>query len=263
VCSWDDLVFKGLAITVLAAITDVGGNDAETWALSAQNFLICLEMLLFSIAHFYCFPTDEWEPDYRANFQKSKFGDSIALGDFLSDIKLIMKGNSKKKKKMQPLKAVIPECEEGNTETENGDAEDDEDDEGDPDLGTEENSSISSDQQGSVVNTNSESREVEEARNRLLHTGLLDDLLFMQVQQPLPTVSEIDSQHETAPLSGAFYGATDGSWSNLPETPSERSSLVLTSGPMTPLRPSIFTTIAALSDKEHEGGETGSPGERQ
>ena len=57
--------WQGLAITVLAETTDVGGKDAEEWAMSAQNFLICLEMLLFSIAHFYCFPTDEWEEDYK------------------------------------------------------------------------------------------------------------------------------------------------------------------------------------------------------
>ena len=44
--------WQGLAITVLAEVTEMGGSDAVTWALSAQNFLICLEMLLFSIAHF-------------------------------------------------------------------------------------------------------------------------------------------------------------------------------------------------------------------
>ena len=48
--------WQGLAISVLAQTTDVGGQDEAEWAKSAQNFLICLEMLLFSIAHFYCFP---------------------------------------------------------------------------------------------------------------------------------------------------------------------------------------------------------------
>jgi len=48
--------WQGLAISVLAQTTEVGGQDEEKWAKSAQNFLICLEMLLFSIAHFYCFP---------------------------------------------------------------------------------------------------------------------------------------------------------------------------------------------------------------
>jgi hypothetical protein len=48
--------WQGLAISILAQTTDVGGQDEVEWAQSAQNFLICLEMLLFSIAHFYCFP---------------------------------------------------------------------------------------------------------------------------------------------------------------------------------------------------------------
>lgn len=83
--------WQGLAISILARTTDVGGQDADEWAQSAQNFLICLEMLLFSIAHFYCFPTDEWEEGYRVKHSQGKFGDSIALGDFFSDLKLILR----------------------------------------------------------------------------------------------------------------------------------------------------------------------------
>jgi hypothetical protein len=86
--------WQGLAISLLAQTTDIGGassEDAEEWAKSAQNFLICLEMLLFSIAHFYCFPTDEWEDGYRVKHSQGQFGDSIALGDFFSDLKLILK----------------------------------------------------------------------------------------------------------------------------------------------------------------------------
>jgi hypothetical protein len=83
--------WQGLAISVLAATTDVGGQDAEEWGQSAQNFLICLEMLLFSIAHFYCFPTEEWEEGYRVKHSEGQFGDSIALGDFFQDVKLILR----------------------------------------------------------------------------------------------------------------------------------------------------------------------------
>ena len=86
--------WQGLAITILAETTDVGGGDDSTeWAMSAQNFLICLEMLLFSIAHFYCFPTEEWEENYKALHSKAKFSDSIALGDFVADLKLILRAN--------------------------------------------------------------------------------------------------------------------------------------------------------------------------
>ena len=51
--------WQGLAISILAQTTDVGGQDEAEWAKSAQNFLICLEMLLFSIAHFHCFPVSD------------------------------------------------------------------------------------------------------------------------------------------------------------------------------------------------------------
>lgn len=237
----------------------MGGNDAETWALSAQNFLICLEMLLFSIAHFYCFPTEEWEPDYRANFHKSKFGDSIALGDFLSDIKLIMKGNTKKKKKKkkQPSEPTVPEGDEENEETENGDddegGDDDDIDEGDPEQGTEENSSVASDNTRSIVNSNSEGREVEEARHRILQTGFLSDLLFMQPRDSSQgTSSETVSHDEAAQHSGASYGATDDDqWLSIQDTTSENTSLLSSATtPSTPLRPSIFTTIARISENE-------------
>ena len=109
--------WQGLAITLLAETTDVGGQDAEEWAKSAQNFLICLEMLLFSIAHFYCFPTEEWEEGYRVKHSQGRFGDSIALGDFLSDLKLVMTRPADEsrstRKKRQP---TIQEGDEGEEE---------------------------------------------------------------------------------------------------------------------------------------------------
>ena len=102
--------WQGLAISILAEMTDVGGSQSDEWAQSAQNFLICLEMLLFSIAHFYCFPTEEWEEGYRVKHAQGKFGDSIALGDFFDDIKLILKANAgKKKKKRKSSSPTIPE----------------------------------------------------------------------------------------------------------------------------------------------------------
>lgn len=83
--------WQGLALSILAQATDAGGDDAQEWARSAQNFLICLEMLLFSIAHFYCFPTEEWEEGYEQKHSENKFGDSIALGDFMHDLKLVLR----------------------------------------------------------------------------------------------------------------------------------------------------------------------------
>ena len=96
--------WQGIAISLLATTTDLlsSGGEAvstgdgdddeqiETWAKQIQNFLICLEMLGFSIAHFYCFPVEEWEEGYRPVVDKSKFGDNMALGDFLHDLKHIL-----------------------------------------------------------------------------------------------------------------------------------------------------------------------------
>ncbi len=104
--------WQGLVLSILAQTTDLGGasnDDADEWAKSAQNFLICLEMLLFSIAHFYCFPTEEWEDGYRVKHsENSTFGDSIALGDFLADLKLILKTGKKSKKSTKKLLTSSP-----------------------------------------------------------------------------------------------------------------------------------------------------------
>jgi hypothetical protein len=126
--------WQGLAITVLAETTDFGGNPdkSDEWAMSAQNFLICLEMLLFSIAHFYCFPVEEWQDDYQANYNKAKFGESLALNDFFTDLKLVLTADSglKKNKKKnshhkskRPSEPTVPEGDEETVDisVENGD----------------------------------------------------------------------------------------------------------------------------------------------
>jgi hypothetical protein len=89
--------WQGIVITLLADTTDLlsssDGNDEheKIMAKQTQNFLICLEMLGFSIAHFYCFPVEEWQEGYRLVQDNSKFGDKLALGDFLHDLKLILR----------------------------------------------------------------------------------------------------------------------------------------------------------------------------
>eukprot|EP00804_Cyclotella_cryptica_P029207 CCRYP_011648-RA/>CCRYP_011648-RA protein AED:0.06 eAED:0.06 QI:253/1/1/1/0.75/0.6/5/458/777 len=97
--------WQGVIISLLADTTDLlssseGNEDQqEIMAKQTQNFLICLEMLGFSIAHFYCFPVEEWEEGYRPVQDKSKFGDNLALGDFLHDLKLILRHNKTKRKR--------------------------------------------------------------------------------------------------------------------------------------------------------------------
>ena len=95
--------WQGIALTLLANTTNIIGSDnnyddqGDKYAKQAQNFLICLEMLGFSIAHFYCFPVEEWEEGYRPEEDHSKYGDKMALGDFLQDLKVILRYESRRK----------------------------------------------------------------------------------------------------------------------------------------------------------------------
>jgi len=120
--------------------SDNGETSQETWGIEAQNFIICLEMLFFSIAHFYCFPTDEWQEGYRPRQEKKLggFGDNMALGDFVADLKLIMRGsqtkNSQTKKKKSDGKSLEDDMTKANDPTttaanvDDGGADDDDDD---------------------------------------------------------------------------------------------------------------------------------------
>jgi len=99
---WQGLVISFLARATVET-TKTADQDSDGWGKQVQNLLICLEMLLFSIAHFYCFPTDEWRDGFKdeAKQKKTKFGDAMALGDFMNDLKLIMGGDQKKKKMLR------------------------------------------------------------------------------------------------------------------------------------------------------------------
>lgn len=108
--------WQGLTISILAATTGIEGDtdDSDKWGRQAQNFLICLEMLLFSIAHFYCFPTDEWQEGYQPTTEKkTKFGDNLALNDFVADFRLIMRGSSKSKSTRKKNKGKESSTEKG------------------------------------------------------------------------------------------------------------------------------------------------------
>eukprot|EP00934_Nitzschia_sp_Nitz4_P004112 Nitzschia sp. Nitz4//scaffold46_size129759//67957//70162//NITZ4_003506-RA/size129759-augustus-gene-0.9-mRNA-1//1//CDS//3329552610//4102//frame0 len=290
--------WQGLAISILAEVTEVGGNDSQEWAASAQNFLICLEMLLFSIAHFHCFPTEEWDENYRANFNKSKFGDSIALGDFFADIKLLIKGQAKRKKKRKSTATppTVPEGDEENGDDEgddNGDEEngakgsDEDEDETEAEDSTHDDASEISELTGDLGDNgdleaaskravahalaksdDGDSPEMEEARQRILQSGFLDDMLFMAPELRTPrsaleetwaTPSKASSTPSAEPKVSISYGATDDD-ANDPETPSEKTSLLWGGespvkqepSPSTALRPSIFTAMAAISETNED-----------
>jgi hypothetical protein len=68
---------------------DSSSNTSSNFhsASSIQHILICMEMLLFSIAHFCVFPAEEWEEGYKMKFYD---GPGFGFKDFAQDVNLII-----------------------------------------------------------------------------------------------------------------------------------------------------------------------------
>ncbi|KAG7349634.1 organic solute transporter Ost alpha [Nitzschia inconspicua] len=262
--------WQGLALTVLAETTDMGGGgNSDQWAESAQNFLICLEMLLFSIAHFYCFPVEEWQPGYQANYQKAKFGETLALNDFFTDLKLVMSStsSSKSKKKNHARRSseptVIEEGEEqGNEGVETSENGDNLTSKSSTEEGNEEDDDEENVRQALVkalVDTVEEfegkddteievGNDVADAQERI--GAMLDAMLFL-------TPQKAETSKPSEEIAGDIENEIDETFADL-EAVSHESTGLLHRSPATSveqaLRPSIFTTIAAHMDKEKEEG---------
>ncbi len=68
------------------------------WSRRVQNFVICLEMLFFAVAHVFVFPTEEWKPGYRPKERiKTKLGENIGIHDFVKDVKHMVKTRKRHK----------------------------------------------------------------------------------------------------------------------------------------------------------------------
>ncbi|KAG7374151.1 organic solute transporter Ost alpha [Nitzschia inconspicua] len=262
--------WQGLALTVLAETTDMGGGgNSDQWAESAQNFLICLEMLLFSIAHFYCFPVEEWQPGYQANYQKAKFGETLALNDFFTDLKLVMSStsSSKSKKKKHARRSseptVIEEGEEkGNEGVENSENGDNLTSKSSTEEGNDEDDDEENVKQALVKALVDSVEEFEGKDDTEIEAGndvadaqerigaMLDAMLFLTPQK-----AETRKPSEETP--GDIENETDEDFADL-EAVSHESTGLLHRSPAKSveqaLRPSIFTTIAAHMDKEKEDG---------
>ena len=59
----------------------------ERFAAQLQNLLICIEMLMASLAHIYNFNYQEWQTDYK---KVKSFRDPLAVGKFMRDIDTLM-----------------------------------------------------------------------------------------------------------------------------------------------------------------------------
>jgi hypothetical protein len=68
---------------LLQIVSSLGFLDSKS-AMQIQNLLICIEMFMASIAHFYIFPYQEWQPGYEkisVNFQEA-----LALPGLATDL---------------------------------------------------------------------------------------------------------------------------------------------------------------------------------
>ena len=86
-------------------------EEAIDFVARSQNFLICLEMLFSAVAHCFVFPPEEWAEGYRDREERRRkrqsefethFGDSVALGDFIRDVKSVMA--SKRRRRLRKRK---------------------------------------------------------------------------------------------------------------------------------------------------------------
>ena len=80
-----------MLLQIFASAGNEGGDqDSDEGADEIQNLLICLEMLGFSIAHYFVFPTEEWETGFIRRRLDMSVGDQFAFGDFVSDVKMVV-----------------------------------------------------------------------------------------------------------------------------------------------------------------------------
>jgi len=115
---WQSVVISFIAHAIFENAEDElnlnPDEKATEWSKEAQSFLICLEMFAFAIAHCFVFPVEEWESGYREKQQrkiKAKFGDSLALRDFVKDVKTVMKSrktsSSSRRRKYNKIDTVV------------------------------------------------------------------------------------------------------------------------------------------------------------
>jgi len=63
----------------------------ERAANQIQSLLICIEMMIASIAHFYIFPYEEWQIGFQRDRRKvSVLNDTLAVRDFVADFKRVV-----------------------------------------------------------------------------------------------------------------------------------------------------------------------------
>ena len=83
------IVFFSFWQDITLQIMSGWGLVDSTGASQIQNLLICIEMFMASIAHVYVFPHHEWKKGYQREEGVSLFRDTLALPDFVTDVRQI------------------------------------------------------------------------------------------------------------------------------------------------------------------------------
>jgi len=88
---------------IISLCAQVGFLDQQA-AFALQDFLICVEMLLASLAHYYIFPPNQWTPGFKAKKVRALAADeedgmtlqsTFAVGDFFRDVREVMARSEK------------------------------------------------------------------------------------------------------------------------------------------------------------------------
>lgn len=79
-----------ITFRLIQAMASFGLVD-ERASSQIQSLLICIEMMIASIAHYYIFPFEEWQEGYQREHRKvSVLNDTLAVRDFVADFKRVV-----------------------------------------------------------------------------------------------------------------------------------------------------------------------------
>jgi len=110
------VVFATFWQSVAITIMSIMGLVDERTGMQIQNLLICIEMLLASLLHYYIFPHREWAENYKQNKQKLQTGvpDTLAFRDFVQDLRKVMSrwDHKSERHKKPPVEGLIRDNEE-------------------------------------------------------------------------------------------------------------------------------------------------------
>lgn len=82
-----------MKIIITSSFFAGSGLVDERTGMQIQNLLICIEMLLASLLHYYIFPHREWAENYKRDRQKQTgVPDTLAFRDFVSPSPLLLCG---------------------------------------------------------------------------------------------------------------------------------------------------------------------------